>query len=494
VRFGLRAKIFWIAGGVMALAVVAMTLTAAWRFSEANSRAISERSVAIAHELATQFERLLALGLQAEEIVGFEEQCDKVMRNHADLAWVAVLTPQGKVLFHSAGAPVGADGVYAELRDAAAREGERQVAARIGGGAVLATLKSLGNAAGEHVGAVVVAHSQAALDARVRDLFLSIALVGIVFLGVSGYLLLWAMSRFVTRPLGEVFSAVERMRGQAPEAHKRVEVRAEAELGMLIDAFNGLLGRLEDYQRELIAAREQAEAANTAKSEFLATISHELRTPLNGVLGMSALLQRTPLNDKQTRYVGAVDQSGRKLLEIIEEILDFTSMESGGLVLENQPFGLRAALLEVEHEHAAGALEKGLALSCQVDAACADQVHGDAKRLRQVLGHLVGNAIKFTERGQVAIAARALDAARVELRVADTGIGIAPELRDIVFQPFRQADGSHSRRYGGTGLGLSICKRLVEAMRGEIGFASTPGQGTTFTVVLPLLGAAEAAP
>lgn len=486
-RFGLRAKIFWIAGGVMTMALVAMTLMAGWRFSEAYSEAISERSVAIAHELGTQFERLLALGLQPEEIVGFEEQCDKVMRNHDDLAWVALLTPQGKTLFRSSGAPPGLGGDYPELKGVAARDDESQVATRIGGVAVLATLKPVANVAGEHVGAVVVAHSQAAIDRRVHDLFLSVALLGAAFLGLSGYLLLWAMSRFVTTPLARVVNAVEHMRDQAPDTHKRIDVGAEAELGVLIDGFNGLLGRLEAHQQDLIAAREQAVAANRAKSEFLATISHELRTPLNGILGMNALLRRTPLNDKQAHYAGGIEQSGNKLLEIIEEILDFTSIESGGLNLEVEPFSLREALLEAQADLEMLAMEKGLVLTCEIDPDCPDGARGDAKRLRQILDNLIGNAIKFTERGYIEVTARALDAVRIEIRVVDTGIGIDPALRDVIFQPFRQGDGSLSRRYGGTGLGLSICKRLVEAMHGSINVVSEPSQGTTFTVLLPLL-------
>jgi signal transduction histidine kinase len=484
--FGLRARILWIAGLVMAVTLIAITLTAGKAFSDAYSKAITERSVAISHELSVQFERLLALGLQPEEIVGFEEQCAKVKLNHHDLAFVAVLSPQGKILFHSTAKLMGQQLEHPGLKAAAARDEVSELSARLGDEKVQATLMPVFNPAKQHVVSVLVAHSQAAIDQRLSDLFRNIALVGLFFLALSGYLLYWAMSRFVTAPLQQVVTAIDTLRAQAPGEHKQIEVRAEAELGVLIDGFNLLLRRLESHQEELINAREQAVSANRAKSEFLATVSHELRTPLNGILGMNAILLRTPLNEKQQRCATVVEQSGKKLLEIIEEILDFTIIESGGLRLENQNFNLREVITNVTSGVEALASNKNLQLTSKVGQDCPESVWGDRKRLQQVLTNLIGNAIKFTDQGFVQVEARPQAEWGIEFLVRDSGIGIAPEMREVIFEPFRQADGSHTRRHGGTGLGLSISRRLITAMGGTITLESEVGKGTVFRVALPL--------
>ena len=484
--FGLRARILWIAGLVMAATLVAITLTAGKAFSDAYSKAITERSEAISHELAVQFERLLALGLHPEEIVGFEEQCAKVKRNHHDLAFVAILSPQGKILFHDTTALMGQRLDHPGVMAAAGLDKASGLSARVGKEHVLATLMPVFNPAKQHVVSVLVAHSQAAMDQRLSDLSNQIALVGLLFLALSGALMYWAMSRFVTAPLQRVVSAIDTLRAQAPDEHKRIEVRAEAELGVVIDGFNQLLTRLESHQEELIHTRELAIAANRAKSEFLATVSHELRTPLNGILGMNALLLRTRLDDKQHRYATVVEQSGKKLLEIIEEILDFTSIESGGLRLESTAFDLREVVVQVTSGLEALAADKGLVLTARMTDDCPAVVWGDPKRLRQILTNLVGNAIKFTDAGFVHVEASAAGTAGIEFQVQDSGIGIAPEMRELIFEPFRQADSSHTRRHGGTGLGLTICKRLIDAMGGSITLESVLGTGTVFRVRLPL--------
>lgn len=483
---GLRTRILMIAGLVMAATILAVTLTAGKAFSDAYSKAISERSEAISHELAVQFERLLALGLRTEEIIGFEDLCAKVKLNHRDLAFVAVVSPQGRILFHSTAEMMGQPLADTRLIEAAARDQETQLASRQGGGAYLATLMPAFNPAREHVASILIAHSQSAIDARLAELFLSVALVGLVFLALSGMLLYWAMSRFVTKPLEQVVTAIDALHAQAPDEHKQIQVQAKAELGVLINAFNQLLGRLESYQTDLISAREQAEAANRAKSEFLATISHELRTPLNGVLGMNAILLGTQLDEKQRRCATVVKQSGKKLLDIIEEVLDFRGIESGALSLRNQDFNLREAVDQVIAGLDALAEEKALALASEVAPDCPTIVWGDRKRLQQILTNLAGNAIKFTDQGYVRVDVQPLPSGEIQFQVRDSGIGIAPGMRDLIFEPFRQADGSLTRRHGGTGLGLAITKRLVDAMGGRIGLESEVGKGSVFRVVLPL--------
>ncbi|WP_339744773.1 ATP-binding protein [uncultured Maricaulis sp.] len=257
--------------------------------------------------------------------------------------------------------------------------------------------------------------------------------------------------------------------------------------------FIGVTAEYVRQNAQLVRAREDAILANKAKSAFLANMSHEIRTPLNGVLGMVQALSETPLTPKQTEMLNLVTGSGRDLTDILNSILDLSKMEAGKFELDEQAFALEDCLESSIALHRYAATEKTLSLNLVIDKSCRHTCYGDALRIRQIIQNLVANAIKFTHHGSITISAECRpdpqggDRETLQLRVADTGIGIAPKHLDRLFNAFTQADNSTTRRFGGTGLGLSIIKSLAELMGGSVRVASQLGQGATFTVEIPLV-------
>ncbi len=302
---------------------------------------------------------------------------------------------------------------------------------------------------------------------------------------------------------------VERLATMIVEQHRRGEgalefpvgtnawtrlTAARTKSGGYVSLFTDI-SELRHRQRELRrerdaakAARDEAEAANQAKSTFLATMSHEIRTPMNGVVGTAELLAREPLTERQKRMVRTVRGSAAALMRIIDDVLDFSKIEAGRMELEEAPVSLRALISGATEALAIQLEKKALGLTIDIDAGTPDALLADGTRLRQILLNLIGNAAKFTEAGGIAVRARALavDEASVTLAlsVADTGIGMTAEQQARLFRPFSQADSSTTRRYGGTGLGLSIVRRLAELMGGTAAVESTVGQGSTFTVTV----------
>ena len=264
------------------------------------------------------------------------------------------------------------------------------------------------------------------------------------------------------------------------------------ELGELSGAFNDMVCQLR-ARRELQLLVDQSQAANKAKSQFLANMSHEIRTPLHGVIGMANLLLSSGLDERQRHYAELVKSSTEVLTTLINDILDFSKIEAGKLELESAEFDVRTVLEDVVELLAQKAFGKGVEMACQVGSDVPIMARGDANRLRQILMNLIGNAVKFTERGEIIVRASLAGVkdggALVRFAVADTGPGIPADRLERLFKSFSQVDASTTRRYGGTGLGLAISKQLAELMGGEVGVESGLGKGSVFWFTIAIAAA-----
>ena len=356
--------------------------------------------------------------------------------------------------------------------------------------------------AGEPIGHVTILVNTGALRQRLAESALT-GLLAALISAALGVAIAFHMQDRITRPLRELTATMSTVR-RTHDFSTLVDSRTDDETGVLVDAFNDMMvqirqrddrlaqhreqleQKVEERTVDLKAAKEAAEDANAAKSDFLATMSHEIRTPMNGMLVMAELLASANLTDRHRRYADVIVTSGQSLLSIINDILDFSKIESGKLDIESvwlDPAEIVDNVLSLFWERAAG---KGVDLAAYVASSVPGRIKGDPVRLNQVLSNLVNNALKFTEAGHVTVTVlrrpRTDSSAVVglEFSVADTGIGIPDDKLETIFESFAQADTSTTRRFGGTGLGLAICRRLLEAMGGSIDAASTVGEGSIF--------------
>ena len=493
----LRSRLIWlVVAAVGASTIVATTVSVSQQVSSYSAMR-RQALVATAQVFAAAVGPATAAKSQLEAF-----QALRAIGGMSDIQQAEIRTRDGRVL-----AVAGASVHLVDTDLSIDPDQEVSVAALLASGTIQVRVPIVN--AGEPVGDLVVFGGIADLWAKLITTSLLTIAGGAVALLV-GLVVALRLQRRITGPIYGLVDAMAAVR-RTHRYDVAVPDATDREVGALVMGFNDMLRdvrerddrlaahrqnleqEVADRTRDLAAARDVAEQANRAKSDFLATMSHEIRTPMNGIMVMADILNGGTLPPRQRRYADIIARSGRGLLSIINDILDFSKIEAGKLALEDIDVDLNEIAENVVGLFAEQARQKGVDLSAWVDPALPRSVRGDPVRLTQVATNLVNNALKFTAAGSVklSIGFAAADRGAIEIAVRDSGIGIPPDRLDSIFESFSQVDQSTTRQFGGTGLGLTICKRLAVAMGGDIRVTSTVGEGSTFSVVFPCRGAGQ---
>jgi len=505
--FSVRAKIVIITVLTVILAVSASVMVSGYVFAREYAGAIDSMVIAVARGLNTPLDRILDLGIQLDDLMGFEVQCREAVERHPDIAYAMVTDTSGRILFHSDASQAGGRiDVPPPVPGSALSPAVVQC---VRGGHLYAegVVPITAPRGSEVLGAIRVGVPHQLIDQKRRGLLVQTASAGLTVLIVAAAVVLLAATAWVTRPLGRLLAVIDDIRRRDSDLSRRVPISSGDEIGLLSAAFNDMLADLQASQGEirrhaenlehkvaertyeLSRAKDAAEAAAQTRSAFLANMSHELRTPMTAILGFADSLLEPDFPQSDRAYaIQTIRRNGDHLLRILNDILDLSKLEAGRLEVEPvrcsplQLAGDVQSLMDVRAE------AKGLALRIECRGPVPATIQTDPTRVRQILLNLVGNAIKFTGAGSVVIVVQLVEAGLdgaepgngplLRFDIIDTGCGMRPDQVARLFRPFVQGDASTTRRFGGTGLGLAISRRLARMLGGDVRIVRTaPGEG-----------------